>query len=231
VIGAQLAVRLALAAGVFATGCVAGWYATSGHYEAREAKAEIAAQQQREKARVEGERVLAELREQRAASDKFNVSLREKLSHAQLTVAAPACRGALFSAAQPAGDAAGVAAAGGGVAAGGAAGGADDLAGPGLRGALPAAGGGGDGAALADGAGAAPDVRLTLGAVSLWNSALEGRLVPAGACRTADPAEQACAADAGLSVDDAWDNHATNAASCAADRARLAGLIDYLTRR
>jgi len=71
---------------------------------------------------------------------------------------------------------------------------------------------------------------LTAGAVSLWNSALAGGLVPTGACSLADPASAACAADTEVSLEDAWDNQAANAAACRADRARLAALIDYLTQ-
>jgi hypothetical protein len=71
---------------------------------------------------------------------------------------------------------------------------------------------------------------LTAGAVSLWNSALAGELVPTGACSLADPASAACAVGTEVSIEDAWDNQAANAAACRADRARLAALIDFLTQ-
>jgi hypothetical protein len=75
---------------------------------------------------------------------------------------------------------------------------------------------------------------LSLGAVWMWNSALTGRDTPAGACNAAaaaGAAEAACAAISGLSLDDAWDNHADNARSCARDRQRLQHLIDYVKQR
>lgn len=75
------------------------------------------------------------------------------------------------------------------------------------------------------------DGPLTLGAVSLWNSALAGADVPAGACGADDPTSPACATDSGLDLQDAWRNHAANAASCAEDRARYQRLIEYLQRR
>ena len=72
---------------------------------------------------------------------------------------------------------------------------------------------------------------LTAAAVGLWNSALAGADVPAGTCLAADPAEPACVAGSGLHLADAWDNQAANAASCAADRRRLAELIGLLCTR
>lgn len=76
-----------------------------------------------------------------------------------------------------------------------------------------------------------PGVVLSLAAVSLWDSALAGHDVGAGACRADDPAGAACAAGSGLELEDAWANHRINAASCAADRARLDALISHLERR
>lgn len=73
--------------------------------------------------------------------------------------------------------------------------------------------------------------RLSLAAVWMWNSALAGTDVPAGACGLADTSGEACAADAGLTVDDAWTNHDINARSCAADRLRYRALIEFLTGR
>lgn len=76
------------------------------------------------------------------------------------------------------------------------------------------------------------DADLTLGAVWLWNAALSGQAAaPAGACRVdaaTGQANPACATRSGLTLDDAWDNHAANAAACAQDRARHQRLIDYL---
>lgn len=73
--------------------------------------------------------------------------------------------------------------------------------------------------------------RLSLAAVWMWNSALAGTDVPAGACGLADTSVEACAPDAGLTVDDAWTNHDINARSCAADRLRHRALIEFLTER
>jgi hypothetical protein len=72
---------------------------------------------------------------------------------------------------------------------------------------------------------------LSLGAVWMWNSALLGRDAPAGACGLADTSEGACAADAGVSLQDAWDNQALNARTCAEDRLRQQRLIDFLQGR
>lgn len=77
-----------------------------------------------------------------------------------------------------------------------------------------------------------PDAqRLTLAAVSLWDSALAGRPVPAGACRADDLAAGACAAASGYALDDALDNHIANAAACREDRARHRALIEFLQAR
>lgn len=78
---------------------------------------------------------------------------------------------------------------------------------------------------------AAADPELTLAAVSLWNSALAGADVPAGACGAAGTTEPACAAGSGLRIKHAWHNQATNAASCSADRQRFAALIALLCKR
>ncbi|MBX3588839.1 MAG: hypothetical protein KF796_19580 [Ramlibacter sp.] len=72
---------------------------------------------------------------------------------------------------------------------------------------------------------------FNLGAIRMWNSALAGRDVPAGACGAAAAAsgtEAACAESSGLYADDAWDNHEANAKSCAEDRARYRHLIEFL---
>lgn len=62
----------------------------------------------------------------------------------------------------------------------------------------------------------------------MWNSALAGADQPAGACGLADPAAPACAAATPLTVEDAWDNHTTNARLCAEDRLNHQNLIDFL---
>lgn len=75
------------------------------------------------------------------------------------------------------------------------------------------------------------DLRLTLAAVRMWNGALAGRDSPAGACGAAGAApgaDAACAEDAGVTLDDAFANHAINARSCALDRQRYQALIDFL---
>lgn len=86
----------------------------------------------------------------------------------------------------------------------------------------------------APGSGMAVRSELSLGAVWMWNSALAGAEVPAGACgadAAAAEASSACAQGAGITLDDAWDNHTVNARSCAADRLRHQRLIDYLKGR
>lgn len=72
---------------------------------------------------------------------------------------------------------------------------------------------------------------LSLGAVWMWNSALNQADTPAGACGLADRSEEACAAEAGLTLDDAWDNQALNAKLCAQDRLRHQRLIDFIKGR
>lgn len=72
---------------------------------------------------------------------------------------------------------------------------------------------------------------LTLAAVRMWNGALTGTDEAAGACDPAGPTEGsdvACSQGSGLTLDDAWTNHAANAKSCAADRKRYQHLIDFL---
>lgn len=72
---------------------------------------------------------------------------------------------------------------------------------------------------------------LTLAAVRVWNGALAGADQAAGACGPVGPsgqADAACAAPSGLTLADAWANHAINAQTCAADRHRFQSLIDYL---
>lgn len=111
----------------------------------------------------------------------------------------------------------------------------DRLAGsvvPGRRVDACAVGESGTKAPISTGSGAAdsgePGIGLSLGAVWVWNSALTGIDTPAGACGAADTTSQACAADSGLGLEDAWENHAANAKSCAQDRLRHQQLINYL---
>lgn len=73
--------------------------------------------------------------------------------------------------------------------------------------------------------------QLSLGAVWMWNSALEGRDVPAGTCGAAAATPQACSAEAGLTVADAWANHTLNARQWSEDRLRCERLIDEIERR
>ena len=65
----------------------------------------------------------------------------------------------------------------------------------------------------------------------MWNSALAGADHPAGACGLADTSKAACDADAGVTLAEAWANHALNARLCAEDRLNHQRLIDYLTDR
>lgn len=73
--------------------------------------------------------------------------------------------------------------------------------------------------------------QLSLGAVWMWNSALEGRDVPAGTCGAAEATPEACSAAAGLTVADAWRNHTVNAKQWAEDRLTCERLIDEIERR
>lgn len=91
----------------------------------------------------------------------------------------------------------------------------------------PEGSGGSGPGAVADDAGTF--VGLSAGAVWMWNSALTGTDSPAGACGAADPTAPACALDAGLGLEAAWANHATNAKTCALDRLRHQRLIDFVT--
>lgn len=74
-------------------------------------------------------------------------------------------------------------------------------------------------------------LRLSAGAVRLWDSALAGADVPAGACGSADPTARACAAASAYDIQHAWDNHIENAARCREDRARYRRLIEFLQAR
>jgi hypothetical protein len=85
--------------------------------------------------------------------------------------------------------------------------------------------------AQADVEGSAPDPWLSAAAVWMWNSALAGRDVPAGACGAADTSDTACAVDTGLPLAAAWDNHAVNAEISATNALRQQRLIDYLHDR
>lgn len=69
---------------------------------------------------------------------------------------------------------------------------------------------------------------ISVGAVWMWNSALISGDRPEGACGLSDLSEGACAADSGVSLDEAWDNHALNARLCAEDRLRHRALIEFI---
>lgn len=65
----------------------------------------------------------------------------------------------------------------------------------------------------------------------MWNGQLTGVDATAGACGLAGAtkgADAACAEGSGLTLGDAWDNHAANSKTCAADRQRYQRLIDFL---
>lgn len=106
---------------------------------------------------------------------------------------------------------------------------------PGVAPAAPAAEPGAQPGEPAQGC-APPDVQPVVGhelvlsnsAVWMWNSALAGADQPAGACGLADPTEEACAAESGATLEDAWRNHAINAQLCAEDRLNHQRLIDYI---
>ena len=142
-------------------------------------------------------------------------TLTERLSHVPLTVPRPTCIAtrAPASAAAPA-----VARHGPGLA-GDAAGVVPEL------GRAPGADAPGQDSAAGDAD------ELTLGAVSVWNSALAGADVPAGACGLAGAPDDACSAGAGIGIEEVWANHVTNAEACAVDRRRYQRLIDHLQSR
>lgn len=78
-----------------------------------------------------------------------------------------------------------------------------------------------------------PPVFLTAGAVRMWNGYLAGADRPAGACGLAGgatDADPACAESSGLTVADAFANHAVNARLCAEDRAAHQRLIDFINQ-
>lgn len=79
--------------------------------------------------------------------------------------------------------------------------------------------------------GPSDDPGLSRGAVWMWNSALASADQPAGACGAADTSEAACAAEAGITLTDAWYNQAANARLCAEDRLNHQRLIDFLKGR
>lgn len=212
----QAGAMLGAAALVFAAGTWTGRDLALNQVRADNAR--IAAEQLAtyQQSVADGQAAADLLREQLALQGRYHATLEQRIARAPLTVAA-ACRPAVAAAS-----------------------GVDLLAGvPPKRPTLVPSAPGVPGGAPSGGAAppGPPDevggtgLRLTLAAVSLWNSALAGADVPAGACRAADPTSAACAADAGVGIDQAWANHATNAASCAADRARQASLIAFIKRR
>lgn len=76
---------------------------------------------------------------------------------------------------------------------------------------------------------------LSVGALWMWNSALAGHAdVPPHSCGTdgADGgADPACAAGAGVVLDEAWDNHAENAKRATRNKARGERLMNFLRQR
>ncbi|MBI5334725.1 MAG: hypothetical protein HZB72_09115 [Burkholderiales bacterium] len=81
-------------------------------------------------------------------------------------------------------------------------------------------------------------VRLTAGAVRLWNAALGHPDVPAGACGAYGPAagagaadrDAACSQPSGITLEQAGDNAQRNFSTCAAIRAQCQALISNLQR-
>lgn len=76
---------------------------------------------------------------------------------------------------------------------------------------------------------------LSVGAVWMWNSALVGHAdVPPHSCG-ADGADggtdPACAAGAGIVLDEAWDNHAENAQRAARNKTSCERLMNFLRER
>ena len=157
----------------------------------------------------------ASLNSELMALRSHNTQLTERLAHVPLTVPRPTCIAtrAPASAAAPA-----VARHGPGLA-GDAAGVVPEL------GRAPGADAPGQDSAAGDAD------ELTLGAVSVWNSALAGADVPAGACGSAGAPDDACSAGAGIGIEEVWANHVTNAEACAVDRRRYQRLIDHLQSR
>ena len=204
---------------IFAAGVYTGHRHASQAAAAAERAAAFQAAQELARAQGDADAATAALRQQLADQREYAATLQKELSHAPLVVAASGRAGRCAAAAVGHRD---------GHLAG------RTLAPPGSAGAdgalrpLPA-----DGAHLPAEAEAAvgADPELSLAAVSLWDSALAGRDVPAGACGPAGAAGTACAAGSGLTLRHAWQNHAANAELCARDRARHQSLIDYIQRR
>ena len=77
----------------------------------------------------------------------------------------------------------------------------------------------------------ADDVEFTAGAVRLWNSALAGADIPAGACGVAGAPSSACAAGTGIGLERAYANAIENHRRFQRCHAQLNGLIDLLDAR
>ncbi len=210
----QALAALGLLALVFGLGFVAGQRTERASAAAQALKVEQANAKHLDRARKEGDWQVTQLQQQLATARDYRDTTTERLRHAPLIIAS--CAPKRPAAALPPGRAAQWPA----VAA---------VAAAPSTGATPGTGPG-ETASAAPGVDDSGDMRLTVAAVSLWNSALAGHDVPEGACSPDDAASAACAAAAGLTVRDAWRNQATNAASCAADRARYQRLIDYVQR-
>lgn len=195
--------------------CGASWWLghAAGASELADARAASAAAVQA--AQRDGAAAAADLTAQLDALRAHATTLQQRIDHAPL----------LAPAARPRCTAGTAAAPGAAVALGARP--ADPAAAAGLA-AAPAAAPPDAGAA--DGDAGDDDQQLSLAAVRLWDAALTGADVSGAACSSADPTQPACAAGSGLDIRDAWLNHARNATACAADRARLAHLIDLLRR-
>ena len=201
---------------VFALGTYTGHRVATNAGAAQALKVAQAHAKALDAARVQGAAQVAVLNADLARRQTNQITLEERLRHAPLTVALAPKRCASSQAPAPVPVHA--------------AQGASAPAAPGQHGADPAMAQPPPLPELAAGDGGDAGPGLTLAAVSLWNSALAGADVLAGACWPAGATEPACAVAAGTSIQQAWANQATNAASCAADRARYLSLIDHLRR-
>lgn len=76
----------------------------------------------------------------------------------------------------------------------------------------------------------AGDIEFSAGAVRLWNSALAGASVPAGACGLAGAPAGACAAGTGVSLERAHANAVENGARFQRCVTQLNGLLDLLDK-
>ena len=209
-IGAVLAKTLVVALSLTVAYIMGGGRAkadAAAHLAKLQQAQQAAIHQAQQRAAADGASAVAALQTQLAAAQTHTQTLQERLRHAPIVTARPSVRNVVAACNAP--DAAA----------------ATRQPGAQAGAAAPAQ----SPPALAGGAGA-DDPGITLAAVSLWNSALAGSDMPAGACTADQPASEACAADAGVTFTALWQNHTTNAASCAQDRARFAALIALLCK-